>query len=143
MTEPGELGELRKYVASELRGEIIWTKLWSFGYHGSLFASSILSALAALTLQLKSLHWDTNARADLAACLAALASILGIVSVSGRFAQKWRANRMTKATLEEIVIDLMDPACDPSKIRAELRDMKRIHHTAIVGEDTPPKTVRS
>jgi hypothetical protein len=33
----------------------------------------------------------------------------------------------------------MDPACDPAKIRAELRDMKRIHHTAILGEDTAPK----
>src|SRR5438874_2028622 len=64
----------------------------------------------------------------------AIASVVGVISVSGAFAQKWRTNRLTKGTLERIEIDLMDPNCDSRKLLEELNEMKRIHHLAIAGE---------
>ena len=117
MADPDERECLVRYVNEELRAEILWTKLWSAVHHGFAFGAAILSAAAALLLQLKSLNFTEAGRADAAAALAAIASLVGVISVSGGFAKKWRANRITKGTLEQLQIDLMDPACDLGKIR--------------------------
>ncbi len=129
--------KLEAYVATELKSESNWTKLWSAVHHTFIFGAAILSALAALTLQLKSLTLQPDTRTDVATGLAALAALIGVISASGGFGKKWRANRITKGTLEQIQIELMDPSCDLSKIISELKEMKRIHHLAIVGEDDP------
>lgn len=139
MADQTERSELRAYVTGALRDEARWTRAWSALHHCFLFGAAILSAAAALTLQLKTLSLAEQSRADLATVFAALASLIGVISVSGGFARKWRANRMTKAALEQIEIDLMDPNCDPRKIRALLAEMKRIHHLAIVGDEEPAK----
>jgi hypothetical protein len=139
MADQTEKSELRAYVISLLRDEARWTRAWSALYHGFLFGAAILSAAAALTLQLKTIPLVEQSRADLATIFSALASLIGVVSVSGGFARKWRANRMTKAALEQIEIELMDPSCDPGKIRSKLAEMKRIHHLAIVGDEEPAK----
>jgi len=125
---------LKQYVAAQLRGQILWTKLWSLLHHGFVFGAVILSAAAALVLQLKSILLTTEQRSDIATVLTAIASVVGVISVSGAFAQKWRTNRLTKGTLEQIEIDLMDPNCDYRKLLEELKEMKRIHHLAIAGE---------
>ena len=134
MAEPNERESLVRYVDTELRAETLWTKLWSTVHHGFAFGAAVLSAAAALLLQLKSLDLAEAARADAAAALAAIASLVGVISASGGFAKKWRANRITKGTLEQLQIELMDPTCDLGKIRAALKEMKRVHHLAIVGE---------
>jgi hypothetical protein len=139
MADQTERSELRAYVVSELRNEARWTRAWSALYHCFLYGAAILSAAAALTLQLKTITLTEGSRADLATGLAALASLIGVISVSGGFARKWRANRMTKAALEQMEIELMDPNCDPGKIRAKLGEMKRIHHLTIVGDEEPAK----
>jgi len=139
MTDHTERSELRDYVVSALRDEARWTRAWSALYHFFLFGAAILSAAAALTLQLKTIPLVEQSRADLATIFSALASLIGVISVSGGFARKWRANRMTKAALEQIEIELMDPNCDPGKIRSKLAEMKRIHHLAIVGDEEPAK----
>jgi hypothetical protein len=144
MAEQSERSEVRAYVVAELHDEARWTRAWSALHHIFLFGAAILSAAAALLLQLKTLSLSPDARADVATVFSALASLIGVISVSGGFARKWRANRMTKAALEQIEIDLMDPNCDVGKIRAKLQDMKRIHHLAIVGDEaeTPDKRPR-
>jgi hypothetical protein len=139
MSDTSEREKLERYVADELKQENLWTKLWSLLHHGFVFSAAVLSALAALTLQLKSIGWEAATRADVAAGLAAIASLVGVISASGGFGDKWRANRLTKGTLEQLQIELMDPACDLSRIRTELKDMKRVHHLAILGEREPQK----
>lgn len=139
MEEVDERTRVIQYVEKELRGENLWTKLWSLLYHSFVFGASILSALAALTLQLKSISWESAVRADIAAGLSAIASVIGVMSVSGGFGQKWRANRVTKGTLEEIQIRLLDPGCDLQKIRTDLQEMKRQHHSAIIAGDQAQK----
>jgi hypothetical protein len=133
VAESNERDDLANYVAKELRDENLWTKLWSLLYHGFVFSASILSALAALTLQLKSVNWEPSLRADIAAGLAGIASLVGVISVSGGFGQKWRANRLTKGT----------PDCDLSKVRVQLIEMKRVHHLAILGDGQLPKSPKS
>src|SRR5262249_18384519 len=134
MPEGNERQELVRYVAAQLREETLWTKLWSAVHHGSTFGAAILSAGAALLLQPKSLHVGDGGRAEAAGALAAAASLIGVISVSGAFAKKWRANRLTKGTLEQLQIDLMNPTCDLAKVRAALKEMKQVHHLAILGE---------
>jgi len=124
-------------VATQLRSENRWTKLWSLLHHGFVFGAATLSGGAALVLQLKSIDVQPPVRSDVATVLAAASSLIGIISVSGGFATKWRANRMTKGTLEQVQIDLMDPACDLADIRKRLKEMKQVHHLAIVGESSP------
>src|SRR5262249_30711750 len=109
-------------------------------YHTFTFGAAILSAGAALLLQLKSLTLSQESRVDAASGLAALASLVGVISASGGFASKWRTNRITKGTLEQLQIDLMDQSCDLAKVRTALKEMKRVHHLAIVGEAGEPKT---
>ena len=134
MDETNEHVQLVEYVSKTLYWENIWTKLWSLLHHGFLFGASILSAAAALTLQLKSIKLDDPSRNDLAAGFAAISSLLGIISVSGNLAKKWRANRITKSVLERLEIDLMNPQCDLTQVRKELKEMKLVQNIAIVGE---------
>ena len=139
MPDVNERDVLTNYVASELRSETLWTKLWSAVHHGLTFGAAILSASAALLLQLKSLSVTETGRADAAAALAAIASVIGVISASGGFSKKWRANRLTKGTLQQSQIDLMDPNCDLAQVRAAQKEMWRVHHLAIAGEAAEPK----
>jgi hypothetical protein len=109
--------------------------MWSVMHHGSLFAAAILSAAAALVLQLKSLTWNADLRADVATVLAALAAVIGVISSAGGFATKWRTNRLTRSKLEQLSIHLMDPSCDLGMVKRELIDMLRAHNEGIVAGD--------
>ena len=132
MAPEDERERLRSYVLSELRAETRWTKLWSFAHHSFLFGAAILSGTAALTLQLKTGLQDP-ARTDLASLLAAIASVMGVVAAVGGFERKWRTNRLTKATLEELRLDLMKDDFDPTAVRENLKTMIRAHHAGILG----------
>ncbi|WP_233810278.1 hypothetical protein [Paraburkholderia sp. HP33-1] len=140
MPDADERKQITNYVARQLSAENRWTKLWSLLYHGFVFGAAILSAAAALILQLKSISIEPTSRTDLATALAAISSLLAVISASGGFAAKWRANRITKGTLEQIQIDLMDPACDLADIREQLKRMKQVHNLAIVGEAEKART---
>ena len=87
-----------------------------------------------LVLQLKTLPWAPDTRADVAAVLAMIASFLGAIIASGGFERKWRINRLTKSTLEQLQISLMDPEADPAKIRKELKSMTLRRDTTITAE---------
>jgi hypothetical protein len=139
MADETDREALRSYVAYELRLENIWTKLWSGVHHGFLFGAAILSAAAALLLQLQSLSLQDAQKADIASVLAAAASLIGVISISGGFGKKWRTNRMTKATLEQLQIDLMDRDCDLVKVREALKEMKRAHHMGVVDDASADK----
>jgi hypothetical protein len=112
--------------------------LWSIAHHSFLFGAAILSAAAALILQLKSGISDP-ARSDWASVCAAIASVIGVVSAIGGFDRKWRTNRLTKARLEELQIDLMQDDFDSAKLRDDIKTMIRAHHAGIVGGGATPE----
>lgn len=133
--------KVAKYIEHKLYWEKIWTKLWSFLHHGVLFGAAALSAAAALVLQLKTIIPFPEAgpsRSDVATGLAALASFLGVISVSGAFGEKWRANRATRSTLEELKLELMKTSADPDKIVDQLEAMWRLHNSRIADEPGRP-----
>ncbi|WP_109477225.1 hypothetical protein [Paraburkholderia sp. C35] len=137
------LADLRKYVRRNLFMETIWIKLWSFLHHGSLFGGAVLSAAAALVLQVKHITLynsinETN-RSDVATVLASLGSVLGIISVAGAFATKWRANRATRGTLENIKLDLMKTTVDRDAIIDRLKEMWNLHNSRVA--DEPDRTI--
>src|SRR5690242_5036235 len=66
---------------------------WSGAYHFCQFGSAILSATAALVLKLETLG-EIGIRNDLGASLAALAALLITILTTGRFKEKWEANRV-------------------------------------------------
>lgn len=129
-----QLPALRDHIDAMFRTETRWTRFWSLIYHGSTFSAALASALAVLVLQLKTLPWAPDTRADVAAVLAMIASFLGAVIASGGFERKWRINRLTKSTLEQLQISLMDPEADPAKIRKELKSMTLRRDTTITAE---------
>jgi hypothetical protein len=110
--------------------------MWSLLHHGSLFLAAILSAAAALVLQLKSLTWSTNTRADVAAILAASAAVIGVISSAGGFGKKWRTNRLTKSKLEQLSVYLMNPNCDLEMVERELIAMVKVHHEGIISSES-------
>ncbi|WP_167811286.1 hypothetical protein ACQVRY_13875 [Ralstonia pseudosolanacearum] len=135
MTNSGERMEVVNYVKQELRHRKRATTRWSFIHHAILYCTTVLSAAAGLVLQLKFISWDGTVRTDIATILTAISSIAGAISVSGGFANRWRASRFAKTTLEQIEIELMDPSADLSKVREELWEMKRNHNISVSGGD--------
>lgn len=126
-----QLSVLQSRINDMLKSETWWTQFWSLVYHGSTFSAALASALAVLVLQLKTLPWTPDTRADIAAILAMIASFLGAITASGGFERKWRINRLTKSTLEQLQIGLMDPEANPAEIRKELQSMTLRRDTTI------------
>jgi hypothetical protein len=125
---------LVKYIDTELAARKTYTRFWSFAHHATLFSATILSAAAALVLQLKSLALTDSTRSDCATVFAAAASLVSVISVSGAFAAKWRANRMTRVTLEALRLDMMSSDPDLDRIRDQLKLMWQLHNAVIVDE---------
>lgn len=125
---------LAKYIDTELAARKTYTRFWSFAHHATLFSATLLSAAAALVLQLKSLALADSARSDYATLFAAAASLVSVISISGAFAAKWRVNRMTRVTLEALRLDMMSSDPDLDQIRSQLKLMWQLHNSAIVDE---------
>ena len=47
--------KLAQYIDTELGARKFFTRFWSFAHYGTLFSAAILSASAALVLQLKTI----------------------------------------------------------------------------------------
>jgi hypothetical protein len=125
-----------EFVQHELRLWRWWTRIWSLLHHGSLFLAAVLSAAAALVLQLNSLNWTADTKADVAAILAASAAVMGVISTAGGFGKKWRTNRLTKSKLQQLSVYLMSPSCDLEKVEQELIGMVKVHHEGIVSSES-------
>jgi hypothetical protein len=132
---------LVKYIDTELAARKTYTRFWSFAHHAKLFSATVLSAAAALVLQLKSLSLGDSARTDYATLFAATASLVSVISVSGAFAAKWRINRMTRVTLEALRLDMMSSDPDLNHIRDQLKLMWHLHNSVIIDEPDVHRSV--
>jgi hypothetical protein len=124
-----QLEAMKVTVNKDLADATLWTKLWSGVHHGFLFGGAILSASAAVLLQIK------PEQTLLATVLAGTAALTTTLAASGGFERKWKANRLIKVRLLQLEIDLLNPGVKPDSIRQALKDLYEIRYYGIVGAD--------
>lgn len=107
---------------------------WSGIYWWCVFAAAGFSAIAGVILKLESIIPNDKVKKDVAALLAVTAAILVTLSSSGRFSDKWQANRLAAAQLERLGYEfLADSARDPAKYYHEMRDIQYARQLTIIG----------
>ncbi len=133
--------EEKAFLEREINRQYQWynrgSKLWSAIHHWSLAVSALLSALATLVLKsewIKTLV--VTCRDDVAAGLAATATLVTTLAASGGFGRKWQANRRSRGRMDQVKIDFASPKADPQKIREDLKDIIREHDDSIIGTFT-------
>ncbi len=126
-------------VVKDLSDATLWTKLWSLVHHTFLFGGAVLSAVAAIVLQLDGLMPEKSAT-NLATVLAAAAALTITIAGSGGFDRKWRTNRLIKVRLVQLEVDLMNPEVESANIRQDLKHIAQLRYEGIVGAELPQKT---
>ena len=103
------------------RARVMWSRL----YHGSLYGSIILSALAALTLKLNIFARQPyrRYRSDAATIFTTLAALLTTVNGIGEFNGRWIANREAGKSIEVLKIQMLDRCADGSEMRKRLSEI--------------------
>ncbi len=130
--------EERAFLEHEINRQYQWynrgSKLWSAIHHWSLAVSALLSALATLVLKsewIKTLV--VTYRDDVAAGLAAAATLVTTLAASGGFGRKWQANRRSRGRMDQVKIDFSSSKADPQKIREDLKSIIKEHDESIIG----------
>jgi hypothetical protein len=131
--EAKPLGAIVVKTYHEFRGNAV---RWSAVYFGCLFGSAFLSAFAALILKLELLGDHLKLKNDLAALLATLAALLVTLSTTGDFQQKWQANRIAAAEMENFAYELARPsaATNLDAILTRIQTINSARNRMIIGE---------
>lgn len=119
----------------EFRGAARW---WSGVYHGFQFGGAILSAVAAIALKIESVG-SLQIRNDLGAALAAASALLITLLTTGRFKDKWEANRIAAFAVRDLSYEIEKQGADPNQILTKLQRISMTRNNAIVG--LPPTTL--
>ena len=130
--------EEKAFLESEITRQYRWynngSRLWSAVHHWSLAVSALLSALATVVLKSEWIKTLIVAyRDDVAAGLAAAATLVTILAASGGFGRKWQANRRSRGRIDSIKIDFSRPEADSQKIREDLKQVIKEHDDTIIG----------
>ena len=127
-----DLGELVATNYSEYRANAF---RWSAAYFGCLFGAAFLSACAGVLLKLESLKERLGLRNDLAAIMAALASLLITLLTIGSFEEKWRSNRIAASNMENLAYDLLrsGAADETDAILTRIQEINEARNHGIVG----------
>ena len=115
------------------RGQVLWSAV----HHGSRFGTVIASALAGMVVQIDAetlAGWRPETWTTM---LAALAAVLGGLAAAGSFEQKWRANRASRSSLDQLRIDLLATDADAGAARDRLKEILATHDRWITGEGQP------
>ncbi|CUS36285.1 exported hypothetical protein [Candidatus Nitrospira nitrificans] len=72
-------------------------------------------------------------RDDVAAGLAAAATLVTTFAASGGFGRKWQANRRSRGRIDQVKIDFSSPNADAQKIREDLKAIIKQHDDSIIG----------
>jgi hypothetical protein len=130
--------EEKTFLENEIKRQYQWynrgSKLWSAVHHWSLAASALFSALATLVLKSEWIKtFVVTYRDDVAAGLAATATLVTTLAASGGFGRKWQANRQSRGRIDQVRIDFANPKSDPEKIREDLKNIIKEHDNSIIG----------
>lgn len=130
--------EEKPFLEGEINRQYRWynmgSRVWSAVHHWSLAVSAFLSAAATLVLKsdwIKTLG-ETYLN-DVAAGLAATATVITTLAATGGFGRKWQANRRSRGQIEQIKIDFSSPEADSQKTRDELKRVIKEHDETIIG----------
>ncbi len=126
----------QELVSKDLLDATLGTKLWSLVHHTFLFGGAVLSAAAAVVLQLG----EPNTATNLATLLAVVAALTTTIAGSGGFDRKWRTNNLIKVRLVQLRVDLMNPEVEGANIRQDLKDIAQLRYEGIVGAEPAPNT---
>ena len=128
----------RERVSKDLSDSRFWTKFFSGLHHTFLFGGAVLSASAAVVLQLDDPQLPISAT-NLATVLASAAAVTTAIAGSGGFERKWRTNRLIKVRLQQLDVDLTNPEVKGANIRQDLKDIAQLRYEGIVGLELPQK----
>lgn len=128
----------RAFLEGEINRQYQWynrgSKLWSAVHHWSLAVSALLSALATLVLKSEWVKtFVVTYQDDVAAGLAAAATLVTTLVASGGFGRQWQANGRSRGRLDQVKIDFSSPQADPQKIREDLKAIIKQHDDSIIG----------
>lgn len=132
----------REAVTTQVENWFHWSsrgsKTWSCLHHATYALASVLSLIVAFILQLPGADGgDPGFDANLwGGVLALTAAILSTVSGNAGFERKWKANRLTRSKVNQLKIDLTEPAPDYAAIRKTLKTIIGEHNRAILGQET-------
>jgi hypothetical protein len=115
------------------------TRMWSGIYHTFQFGAAILSAAAALMLKLDGVG-SLQTRNNWGAALAAASAIFITLLTSGRFKDKWEANRVAAFAVRDLNYEVETTGANPDKILTDLRQIGLTRNNAIVGLPTQFKS---
>src|SRR5262245_35406055 len=98
---------------------------WDYLYHGSLYGSALLSALAALILQLR---FNKQSRLgkqqkNIATVLASLAALLITFNTAGNFNRKWLNHRTNKYALYKLNRYCRSPESKAKTVKEKLDEI--------------------
>ncbi|MEM5402748.1 hypothetical protein [Paraburkholderia unamae] len=110
-------------------------KYWSAIYNSFQFGAAILSAIAALVLKLDAIE-NLAFRNDLGAGLAAASALLIAMLTTGRFKDKWQANRVAAFAVRDLSYEIAKANAGPDKILSSLQHIGLTRNNAIVGLPT-------
>ena len=146
---PKDLSGLGELVITNYQEYRSNTVRWSAAYYGCLFGAAFLSACAGVLLKLESLKARLGIRNDLAAIMAALASLLITLLTVGSFEEKWRSNRIAASGMENLAYELLKSGAAQEKnaILTRIQEINEARNLGIVGtastselEPTPDNT---
>ena len=115
-------------------------KNWSGLYNLFQYGSAGLTAAGALALK-TGLFPEVATRNDVGAALAAIATLSITVLTTGRFKDKWEANRIAAFAVRDLGYEIEKTDAKPDDILASLQRIGLTRNNVIVGL-TPPTDMR-
>ncbi|EGR2915204.1 MULTISPECIES: hypothetical protein [Vibrio] len=108
-----------------------WARFWTGCYHFTIYGAAILSAIAALILEVDVLSEYEN----LAPVFAGLAALLTTVSGLGGFQRKWQTCRKTNKSLSDLRVDAKYGNASASEVCERYKAIWSNHETGISGSE--------
>ncbi|AXX59725.1 hypothetical protein ACVD1N_21920 [Vibrio parahaemolyticus] len=110
-----------------------WARFWTGCYHIAIYGAAILSALAALMLEIDGLlSFEVN---NLPSIFAALAALLTTVSGLGGFQRKWQTCRKTNKALSDLRVDAKYGNAEALEVCERYKVIWSNHETGISGSE--------
>ena len=127
-------GVVRGKIAKDYREFRSAAKMWSGVYNSFQFGAAGLSAAAALVL--KTGFVPEASRNDWGAVLAAMAALCITLLTTGRFKDKWEANRVAAFAVRDLNYEIEKTNANVDNILATLQRIGLTRNNAIVGLPT-------
>ena len=126
LAQPSDSRALADLIDEKFQRADIGSKTWSSAHHTCIFVAVLGATLAAFFTKLAK-PADSTKRDNLVAILAAAAALATTLDASLEFNQKWVANRMTRATLDGLRIDVTADDANVGEIRKQFKQTMSRH----------------